>query len=858
MTTIEASRSAEVARSSALPLPLRLAGRQMRAGFDGFVIFMLCVALGVMVIAAIGTLADSLTSGLERHGRTILGGDIALSRMHARADKRELAAMDRVANVSETSTMRVMARLPDGSDQTLAELKSVDDAYSLVGTVQLSGGVELADALRGNGAAVEPILLERLGLKIGDRITVGEAQIEIRATIEKEPEGLADRLTYGPRVIVSLDTLQNTGLVQPGALVRWRYALSLEPETQNYEPLLNAREKLKQGLSDAGFTIADRRDPSPQVRETLERLRQFLTLIGLAALMVGGVGIANAVAHYVDRRRRTIATMRAIGATGRQIFMAFLAQILTIAAIGIVLGLAAGVLIPAVLQAQYGHLLPLPAEMTVSFLSLATAAGYGLLVALLFSIWPLGRAERISPAVLFRDEVGGTAGWPSRGIFVATAGLAALLATIVIASSDAPMLAVYFSGALAVVLLVFYLLGHAVTWLARKVPRPRHPELALAIGNLGAPGGLTRSIILSLGAGLSLLVAVALIDTSLVEELNGKLPENAPDYFVLDIPKTETGKFRDSVLAHEPAAIVQEAPMLRGRLISLGDQSVEDIKAPPDAEWVLRGDRGITYAADVPEGSRVTAGEWWPPDYAGEPLVSFEAELATLLGIGVGDHVTVNVLGRNITARIANLRELDWDSLSINFVMVFSPNTLAGAPNNMLATIALPDSVDLKQEAAMARAVGQTFPTATVIRVRDAITAFNEIFEKIITAVRIASAVTLLAGALVLAGSLATAQRRRILEAVILKALGATRGRILLVHAFEYLLLGLLTAGFAIVLGSLAAWLALSHVIDTPFVFSMRAVLEAVGIALALILILGGLGTWQVLRARPVPYLRSQ
>jgi len=858
MTAVDTLEAARRGRRFKLPLSMRLAGRQMRAGFDGFLIFILCVALGVMVIAAVGTLADSLSAGLERHGRVILGGDIALSRMHARAVPGERAILDGLGKVSETSTMRVMARLPDGSDQTLAELKSVDEAYSLVGRIKLSDGMSLSDALHDNGAAVEPILLERLGLKIGDAITIGQVRLVIRATIGKEPEGLADSLTYGPRIIVSIPTLEKTGLIQPGALVRWRYAVALQSDPTDYEALLAARDELKRDLPDAGFTIADRRDPSPQLRKTLDRLRQFLTLLGLAALIVGGVGIANAVSHFVDRRRRTIATMRAIGATGRQIFMAFLTQIMAMAAIGIALGLAAGVAIPAILQTRYAHLLPLPVSMTITPWSLIAAIGYGLLVTLLFSIWPLGRAEQISPAVLFRDEVGTTTGWPSRYIIVATLGLALILTAIAVVSADAPMLAAYFCGALAVVLLVFYALALAVSWLAGKCPRPRFPELALAIGNLGAPGGLTRSIILSLGAGLSLLVAVALTDVSLIAELNGKLPEDAPDYFVLDIPKAETGKFRDEVLARVPDAVVQEAPMLRGRLISLGGRSVEDIKAPPDAEWVLQGDRGITYAAEVPEGSRVTEGEWWPADYSSEPLVSFEGELARLLGLSVGDTVTVNVLGRNITARIANFRELDWDSLSINFVMVFSPNTLAGAPNNMLATIALPDSIDIQQEVGLAKSLSQTFPTATVIRVRDAINAFNDIFEKVITAVRVASGVTLLSGALVLAGSLATAQRRRILEAVILKALGATRRRIMMSHAIEYLLLGLITAGFAVGLGALGSALALGFIMDVPFTFSARAVLEAVGIALGLILIFGGLGTWQVLRARPVPYLRSQ
>ncbi len=298
--------------------------------------------------------------------------------------------------------------------------------------------------------------------------------------------------------------------------------------------------------------------------------------------------------------------------------------------------------------------------------------------------------------------------------------------------------------------------------------------------------------------------------------------------------------------------------MLRGRIIELGGRKVEEIKPPAEAEWVLRGDRGITYADQVPQGSRVVKGDWWGENYSGPPLVSFEADLARMLGVGIGDQITVNVLGRNISAKIANLRDVDWDSLSINFVMIFSPNTLAGAPSNMLATIGLPDDLGIAEEAAAMRALSKAFPTVTAIRVRDAVDAFNKVFSKIMVAVRVAAGVTLLAGALVLAGAMATAQRRRILDAVIFKALGATRRRILTAHALEYLLLAAVTAGFAILLGGFAAWIALAQVIDIPFVLSWPAVLQALGISIALVVVLGGLGTLQVLRTRPVLYLRSE
>ncbi|MEQ8824082.1 MAG: FtsX-like permease family protein [Filomicrobium sp.] len=842
-----------------LALPLRLAVRQMRSGFDGFIVFIACVALGVMVISAIGGLASALVTGLESQGRQIIGGDIALSRMHARVTEAERASLGSIGVVSESSTMRSMARTVDGAEQLLAELKSVDGSYPLVGQMLLKGGKDL-DAALANGVVVEPILLERLSLSVGDQVKIGSAEFTISGVIEKEPDGLLDRLTYGPRVLVSTEKLVDAGLAGPGTLIRWRYAIALKGPgaDEDLEALEAARNKLKEKLSASGFTIVDRSNPSPQVSRTLERLRQFLTLIGLTALIIGGVGIANAVGNFVDRRRRTIATMKSLGASNRLVLSIFMAQILAITIVGIAIGLLGGALIPGLLKALYGDSLPIAPVVSVEAMDLMVAAGYGLLVALLFSLWPLGRAEQISPTVLFRDQVGEGSAFPRLPIVLATALIALLLAVIAVFSSDTPHIAAYFAGALGATLMVFYGLGFLVVWVARRLPRPKTPELAIALSSIAAPGGLTRTVVLSLGAGLSMLVAVALTDASLVRELTGKLPDNAPDYFMLDITRGDLEGFEKLIIKKAPGTQVQTAPMLRGRLVQLGGRNVEELKVPAEAEWALRGDRGITYSADVPDGSRIVAGEWWPEDYSGEPLVSFEKDLAKQLGVDIGDTVTVNVLGRDLTAKIANLRALDWESLSINFILVFSPNTLAGAPTNYLATVKLPRETSLAKEASVMKSLAKDFPAVTAIRVRDAVDSFSKVFERIMVAIRVAGSVTLVAGALVLAGALATAQRRRILDAVIFKALGATRFRILAAHAVEYLLLAALTAFFAIGLGGLAAWIALSQVIDVPFYLSWTAIFSALGVSIALVVTLGGLGTWQVLKARPVPYLKSE
>ncbi|MFA5949329.1 MAG: FtsX-like permease family protein [Hyphomicrobium sp.] len=837
-----------------------IAMRELRAGLNGFYVFIACIALGVAVITTVGALSDALHTGFERQGQTILGGDVTFARMHQRASEAERRWLAAQGRFSETATMRAMARRLDGEEQALIEIKAVDAAYPLAGALPVEEGLAFDAAVSGSpGAAVDPILLERLGLKLGDKMRIGDAMVTVTAKIGDEPDAIADRLTYGPRVFLSLETLQATGLIQPGTLVRWRYALNL-PEEKGADPaaLLRIRQRAKAELPEAGFSVADRRDPSPQLSKTLERLRQFLTFLGLTALLVGGVGVASAVSTFIERRRNVIATMKSLGAPSRLVFSIFLIEVMAIALIGVLIGLAIGLSAPWLLTLLYGDALPIKAALSFSPRSILTGAAYGFFVALLFTLWPLGRAELIRPSVLFRDEVAPEAIWPKPRIIFATVLVACALLSFAVLMAESQRIALYFCGGLVLVFAIFAGLGALVTRVARRAPRFRLPELRLAIANLGAPGGLTQSVVLSLGAGLSLLVAVALTDNSLVSELRSRLPQTSPNYFVLDIPKADYAGLEELVRKEVPGATVVDAPMLRGRLVSLKGLNVELMRVPPEAQWVLNGDRGLTFADKVPEGSVLVKGEWWSETYEGEPLVSFESELARHLGVDIGDQVTVNVLGRNLTARIANLREVKWESLNLNFVMVFSPNALRAAPYTMLATVALPKGIGLNKEAQVARAVGKAYPMVTVIRVKDALDAFNRVFTKVMVAVRAAGSITLLSGALVLAGALATAQRRRILEAVILKVLGATRRRILVSHLIEYVMLAALAALFAVALGTLASWLAVSQVMRIPFTFSTWAVVQALLVATVLVAVFGLLGTWAVLRARPVPYLRAE
>ncbi len=844
-------------QTSRWPVALRLALRDMRSGLSGFYVFIACMALGVAVITAVGALGDAMRAGFEKQGEAILGGDATLARMHQRITDPERQFVAGLGRVSETSTMRSMARTRDGQEQALIELKAVDAAYPLAGAVEMLGGVEFQSVVQKPlGAVVDAMLLERLRLAVGDSFKLGAIEARIEGVLVREPDTISDRVVYGSRVMVSTQTLEKSGLVQPGTLVRWRYALTL-PKA-DAENLVAFRAAVGAALPEAGFLIADRRDPSPQVTRTLVRLRQFLTLIGLTSLLIGGVGVANAVATFIDRRRKVVAVMKSLGASGRVVFQILFTQVMLIALLGIAIGLALGYLVPFAIDRLYGDALPIRAVLTVSPWSVVSAVVYGVLVATMFTLWPLGRTEQIRAGVLFREDIVPAQVWPRRSIIVLTvlAGLA-LLAFAILAS-DSRKVAVFFVAAVAAVFAVFAGLGELVVRAARVMPRGRRPELRLAITNIGAPDGLTRNVILSLGAGLSLMVAVALADASLTAELTTKVPKSSPTYFALDIARADRDAFVALVQREAPNARIEEAPMLRGRIVRLNGVATDQIKSSDEAQWVLNGDRGLTYSEHVPEGSKVVAGSWWPEGYADEPLVSFEVDLAKRLNLKLGDTVTVNVLGRNVTARIANLREIKWETLAINFVMVFSPNTLAAAPHNLLATISLPEPSSLAREAQLSRAVGQKLPAVTMIRVKDALEAFQGVYNKVMTAIRVAGGVTMLAGALVLAGALATAQRRRIKQAVILKTLGATRGRILLSHAFEYVLLAAITALFAVALGTLTSWIAVTQVMEFEFTFSMSAVWQTLALALGLVLAFGGLGTWAVLRAPSAFHLRAE
>jgi putative ABC transport system permease protein len=855
--------------ASPIRLILRLVAREIPHSLGHFGILIACIALGVGAIVAVISLSRALNEGLGREGRVILGADAAFTLVQREANPQEIAALEKAGRISRLTRSRGMARAEGkpgaSSDSMLVEIKAVDEAYPIAGKLALTGAngpdtrplaeVFANDAAGEPGVAVDPVLTGRLGLGVGDRIRIGEQTFRISALIQSEPDKLAGGLGFGPRVMMSRAALEKTGLVQPGSLTRFTYRLDLGP-TATEADLAAAMALIARESPESGWQTETRLRASPQLRRQVDRFTQFLTLVGLTALLIGGVGVANAARAFAEKQVMRIATLKSLGATRNFVFLSSLAQVMSFALIGTLIGLVIGAGLPNLAIVTFGHLLPYPLQPGVYFSELGLGLAYGLVAALTFSILPLARGKAVAASTLFRDAFGASRFRPTLGDLALLALSLGAFVWLALAFASEKRIAMIYLGAALGAIVMLRLVAILVMALARRLPRPRNPILRLALANLHRPGSLTPSVILSLGLGLTLLVALTLIDLNLGRQFRAALPGVAPSFFFIDIPSRDMARFDAFLKEASPGAKVEEVPQLRGRIVEVDGVAAAKADAAERVSWVLEGDRGITFAADIPEGSAIAAGEWWPKDYRGPPLVSFARDVAEGLGLGVGDKITVNVLGRRITATVANLREVRWQRLGINFVMVFSPNTFAGAPHSYLATLALPANAGQTEEIALARKVAQAFPAVSAVRVRDALAAVETIVSQLAAAIRGSSAIALIASVLVLAGALAATARTRQHESVILKTLGATRKTLIQAMLVEYAALGGIAVVFGLICGAIGAGFVVQQIMNLDFEVPWLAIVSIAISAFAVTIILGLIGTWHLLGQKPAAYLR--
>jgi putative ABC transport system permease protein len=829
----------------------KIARRDLHRRFRGLRLLLVCLFLGVGALAAIGSLTANIRGELEDRGREILGGDLEIEVWQRDLTEAELTALQELGEISGGTRMQAMAST--GNAAVPIELKAVDSAWPLVGTLTLADGSaaaapESGEAYLSEGAA------RRLGLGKGDSVSIGGIALQIAGVIGEEPDRLSEGFSLGPPVIVARDMPERAGLTAPGSMYQSKYRVAFDNEGRDPS---SVQEELEEQFPASGFDFRTRDRASPGADRFVSRLGEFLTLVGLAALLIAGIGIGGGVASYLEARRQGIATLKILGATSRDITRIYTLQIGAATLAGAVAGVVAGLLVTPLVGQALGDLLPVRSGFLVDPPALIRAALFGMLVALVFAAPPLIRARHFPAMTIMRGRVAPLKGnWRAYALPVGF-GLAGILALALLGAPQPWLSALFLAGA-GIVLGLLSLVGWAIRAAAARAPRPRDPILRAALANLYRPGARTGALVTALGFGLSAFVLLAAIQTSLDANIQRDIPREAPDFFVLDIPKDGIERFEETVRAEFPDSVIRAVPNLRGAILDYGPKDamirVAELEEIPEGAWPLRGERGLTYADELPPGNTLVRGDWWEPGYDGEPLVSIDAEFAEALDLRVGDYLTIGVLGVERSARIASLRRIDWESLGFNYVLVFSPNALADAPHNVAATVELPTTTDTGP---LLRALVREFPSSSVIEVGAVLAEARTILEQVGTAILVAASVAVLAGLAVLIGAIAAARAARLYDLVMLRVLGASRRQLVVLQLAEFALLAVILALVALALGSAMGWLVVVQQFEFDWLPDWSRVIAVLGTGLALVLGFALAATLPLLRARPAQVLRT-
>lgn len=834
-------------------LAWRLARREIKGSVRRFRVFLAALLLGVAAIGTVGSVAEAMRDGIAGNARILLGGDIELRSLHTAPDENILGTSAAFGTISQTIQMRAMLTAPN--DRKLVELKAVDDQWPLVGVpeIEIGGTIDRGNmkaALADDGIIVDPQLLRALDLSIGDKVRLGEAEVRIGGGLAYEPDRAVSFVSFGPRVLISSETLAKTQLLQPGSFTTFRTRILLNNEQERGR----AVAALTLATKDTHVRVRNLDDAAPGFDVFIDRAEVFLVLVGLTALLIGGLGVAGAVRAWLASRMPVIATLKCLGAPARLIFRTYLLQVMLIAALGVAAGVLVAAIAPIFAVEFLSSYVTVPIDVSVYPLPLAIAAGFGLITSFLFALWPLAKAEEVRAAALFRALVEIPAGRPkTRYLMISVITLAALSLLAFIATSNLALTISFIGGSIMAILLLAGL-GEGLTRLLRNVPAPRYVPARLALSAIIRPGSPVRSVVIAFGLGLSVLVAVALSQVNLSRQIDTRVDQDAPAWFFIDIQPHQIDEFNNIASTTDGISRVSQTPMLRGRVVSLGGKMASDYERNNGASWVLRGDRALTWAAAQPATANVIRGEWWPADYQGPPLVSMSEEEAGELGVDIGDEVSFNVLGRPITATISNIRAVDWQTFAINFVFVLSPNVLENAPHSWMATT----HVDGDRAAdAIERRVTDAFSNVSAVSVKEAVDTAQRVIGLLGAAVQLTALVTLVAGIAVLAGTVASTEAQRLADSVILKVLGATRVSISIAWFLEYALLGVLTGIAAAIIGSLASWALIDGFLDADFQMDFWLVLATTLAGALATALLGLAGAVRTLGFKPAPLLRQ-
>jgi putative ABC transport system permease protein len=832
-------------------LVLRMARRESRGGFRHFAYSLACVTVGVAALVTVASFADSLERTVARSAKSLLGADVEIrGTQPLSSDSRPALARLVARGVAITRVRELVAMAQSGHDARVqaVEVKAVEAGYPFYGNLIVDPDRPLSSLLGDGRALVHGSLLTRLGLAVGDRFRVGDVDFTISGVIRQEPDRSAGVFSLGPRVFIAATDLDATGLVRPGSRVRYRTLLKL-PDGWNAD---SARDALAAELPDPAIRLLTYARAQPGLRRFWSQLTMYLGLVGLVALMVGGIGVAVSVAAFLKDKRPTIAVLKCLGAGRREVLAMYLAQTALLGLAGSLAGAALGSALEPLLAPLVSRLLPIPLELALSPRAVLSGVAMGVGVTLLFSLWPLLEIRRVPPALILRSEVAAVG--PRRRPWPAALVIVAGLSALALWQAGSWKVGGLFIGGLAGAVLVLALCARLIV-VAARLTRGGPLSWRQAVANLHRPGSQAGAVLVSLGLAVMLIVSVALLERSLRRELTDRAAGTAPAFFFIDIQPDQAEPFTRLVAATSGAA-PEIVPIVRSRLQAVNGAPIgAGARARHEDAWYLTREYVLTWASAPPGHNTLIAGRWWTPaEAAREPLISVEEEISRQLGVGLGGTLTFDIQGVAVSARVANLRRVDWRSFNSNFFVIFSPGALDGAPTTYIATAHVPPH----DETQLQSAVVSAFPNVTAIPVREVLERVTAVLDQIALAVRLVAALSVVRGLVVMGGALAVTRYQRLYQSVILKTLGATRGFVARVFALEYAVLGAGAGLCGTALAALVAWGVLRFALEVPWSWAPATLLGGILVATALALGVGFLGTYRLLGRKALPVLRSE
>ena len=844
---------------------IRLAARETRAAWRRLLVLTASVAVGTGALVAINAFSDNLRGSVRDQARALLGADLSLSSRkplegHAAAVLDTLALGGRTAR---TVNFAGMAYVPRTTGTRLVQVTAVEGDFPFYGEITTEPRSAWKDLHGGSRVVVEPALLTQLDARLGDTLALGEGRFVITGTVTGIPGDVGVRAAFGARVFIPAATLESTKLLGFGSRAEYAAFVQLpagrdaQALAKQYRPRLRAdRVRIR--------SVEEDRD---NLSETLGRLTDYLGLVALIALLLGGLGVASAVTVFIRRKLGAIAALRCIGATSRQVFAAYLLQSAAMGLLGSVIGVVLGLAIQRLLPGLLQQFLPVTVTPSISWRAIVLGLGTGLWVSVVFALIPLLGVRRVSPLAAIRRDYE-----PARGRDPLVLPVLVLLAASVVALAALQVgswtSALAFTGGIGGALLVLWLASWALARAVRRWTPARWPYVwRQGLANLHRPANQTVTVVLSLGFGAFLLTTLFLVQHNLLRQLTLGGGAARPNLVFFDIQPDQRGPLVELLREQgvDGSAPVPIVPMrinaVNGRpvLRVTGDSAEWATDSTPgggrNSGWAFRREYRSTYRDSLVGSEKLVAGKWWEPRTDGPGAISVEVGLASELDVTIGDTITWDVQGVLLPTVVRSIREVDWARFDTNFFVVFEPGLLEQAPQSFVILGRVDDPA---ARGRLQRTVVERFGNVTTVDLATLQGAVENLVDQVTLAIRFMAAFSLLTGALVLVGAVATSRFQRIREGALLRTLGATRRQVLRVVLAEYLALGGLAAIVGVGLAILAAWAIATWVFEGPFAVPVPAVTLLAFLVTAGTALLGALNSRDVLRLPPLQVLREE